>query len=141
MTFNRTLGAVVGGLALISVAAGLKMTAGAGMIDDDLSSRIVQILIGLVLVVMANGAPKQIGRPRKSLEAEAKAQAARRIAGWALALAGLAYAAVWTVVPLALARPLSIAVVAVGLSLALFHAWRICRPEDGASNKASRPTS
>ena len=73
MTFKRTAAAAIGAVLLISVAALAKLAAHMGVIDADMMSRLVQIAIGLSLVVMANGAPKQIGRPRASLEAEGRA--------------------------------------------------------------------
>lgn len=127
MMFKRTVAAVVGAVLLIGVAAAAKLAARMEVIDADMMSRLVQIAIGLSLVVLANGAPKQIGRPRASLAAEGRAQAARRAAGWSLTLAGLIYAGVWIFAPIALAAPVSIAVVAIGLTLAVLCTVNACR--------------
>lgn len=125
MTRPRT--ALLVALALIAGAAALRIAAHAEMVDPTLSTRIVQIIIGLILVVVANGAPKQIGRARQSLAAEARVQSARRVAGWSLTLAGLAYAGLWALAPIDIARPLSICIVAIALLIAAVQGWRACR--------------
>lgn len=127
MTFNRTVAAAIGATLLISLAALGRLAARPEVIDADTASRLMQIATGLTLVAFANGAPKQIGRPRVSLEAEGRAQAARRIAGWSLTLAGLIYAGTWIFAPVALAAPASIAVVAIGLTVAVLCARSACR--------------
>lgn len=127
MKFKRTAAAAMGAAFLIGLAGLAKLAAHLGVIDADMLSRLVQIAIGLSLVVLANGAPKQIGRPRASLEAEGRAQAARRAAGWSLTLAGLIYAGIWILAPIALAAPVSMAVVAIGLTVAVFCALNACR--------------
>ena len=127
MKFKRTAAAAIGAVFLIGLAGLARLAAHMGVIDADMLSRLVQIAIGLSLVVIANGAPKQIGRPRASLEAEGRAQAARRAAGWSLTLAGLIYAGVWILAPVALAAPVSMAVVAIGLTLAVLGALNACR--------------
>ena len=124
---TRTRTALLVALALIAGAAALRTAAHAEMVDPALSTRIVQIFIGLILVVIANGAPKQIGQARQSLAAEARVQSARRVAGWSLTLAGLAYAGLWAFAPIDIARPLSICVVAIGLLIAAVQGWRACR--------------
>ena len=127
MTFNRTAASATGATVLISLAALGKLGAHLEVIDADMASRLIQIAIGLTLVVFANGAPKQIGRPRASFEAEGRAQGARRIAGWSLTIAGLIYAGVWVFAPVSLAAPVSIAVVATGLTVTVLCAWNACR--------------
>ena len=127
MKFKRTAAAAMGAAFLIGLAGLAKLAAHIGVIDAEMMSRLVQIAIGLSLVVLANGAPKQIGRPRASLEAEGRAQAARRAAGWSLTLAGLIYAGVWILAPIALAAPVSMVVVAIGLTLAVLCALNACR--------------
>ena len=129
MTFKRTAATAAGALFLIGTSALARLAAHAEMIDADMMTRMAQIAIGLSLVVLANGAPKQIGRPRASLEAEGRAQAARRAAARSLTLAGLIYSGVWVLAPIALAAPVSIGVVVIGLSLAIVYALIVCRSQ------------
>lgn len=127
MTFNRTATSAIGAALLIGLAALGRLAEHLEVIDADMLSRLVQIAIGLSLVLFANAAPKQIGRPRASVEAEGRAQAARRIAGWSLTLAGLIYAGVWVFAPVALAAPISLAVVGIGLTVTVVYALNACR--------------
>lgn len=128
MTFNRTATSAIGAALLIGLAALGRLAEHLEMIEADVLSRLIQIAIGLSLVLFANAAPKQIGRPRASVEAEGRAQAARRIAGWSLTLAGLIYAGVWLFAPVALAAPISLAVVGIGLTVTVLYTLNACRP-------------
>lgn len=127
MTFNRTATSAIGATLLIALAALGRLAEHLEVIDADAMSRLIQIAIGLSLVLFANAAPKQIGRPRASFEAEGRAQAARRIAGWSLTLAGLSYAGVWIFAPIDLAAQMSIAAVGIGLTVTVIFALKACR--------------
>ncbi|MGZ9098763.1 MAG: hypothetical protein ACXW3O_03580 [Brevundimonas sp.] len=117
--FALALGAV-----FLAVAAGLRFAAAEGMMGEDLARRAVQVLIGLGLAAYANVMPKQIGGPRTSLEAESRAQAALRVGGWSMTLAGLAYAGLWAFAPRAFADVAGMALVAGALLLTLgYAAW------------------
>lgn len=106
----------------LAVAAGLRFAANEAMISDDLARRVVQVLIGLGLAAYANVMPKQLGGPRKSAEAETRAQAALRVGGWSMTLAGLAHAGLWAFAPLSFANPASTVVVASAAVLTLAYA-------------------
>lgn len=127
MTFSRTAKSVIGATLLIGLAALGRLAEHSGLIDADTMSRLIHVAIGLSLVLFANAAPKQIGRPRASVEAEGRAQAARRIAGWSLTLAGLIYAGVWIFAPVGLAAPMSVGVVGVGLIVTVIYGLSACR--------------
>ena len=127
MTFNRTATSAIGATLLIALAALGRLAEHLEVVDADAMSRLTQIAIGLSLVLFANAAPKQIGRPRASIEAEGRAQAARRMAGWSLTLAGLSYAGVWVFTPIDLAAPMSIAVVGIGLTVTVIYALKACQ--------------
>ncbi len=120
----------------LAVAAGLRFAAAETMIPDDLARRAVQVLIGLGLAAYANVMPKQLGGPRKSAEAETRAQAALRVAGWSMTLAGLAHAGLWAFAPLPFANIASMVSVAAATLLTLAYAvrcYRACRRAPAAN--------
>ena len=96
----------------------------------------MQILIGLGLAAYANLMPKQLGRPRRSPHAEARTQAALRVGGWSMTLAGLVYAGLWALAPLPVADIASTMAVAAALAVTLGYAlWSFaaCRGAGSAS--------
>jgi len=121
----------------LAVAAGLRFAANEAMISADLAQRAVQVMIGLGLAAWANLMPKQISEPRRSIEAETRSQAALRVAGWSMTLAGLAYAGFWAFAPLPVADTVSMVPVAAAMVLTLGYAvwcFTACRPITPASN-------
>lgn len=109
-------------LLFLAAAAGLRYAEGAGLVGADGARRALQVLIGLGLAGYANLMPKRIsGAPRSPL-AERRTQAALRVGGWSLTLAGLTQAALWTFAPLAVADVGSLAAVAAALTLTLGYA-------------------
>lgn len=108
----------------LGVAFALRHAGATGWIGEDLSRRSVQVLIGLGLATYGNLMPKQGGRLRASARAETAAQAALRVGGWSMALAGLIYAALWAFTPLAFADAASLVVVAAATVLTLGFALR-----------------
>lgn len=119
---------------LIVAALGSKFAAGSGWIDADTAARIVQVVIGLVLVGYGNILPKTLSRPRATREAERRTQTALRTTGWTMTLAGLAWAGLWAFAPESLARPLGMLAVAAALVTALGLGLWACRtPETPAT--------
>lgn len=121
---------------ILGSAFALRYAEGAGLIGADGARRAMQVLIGLMLAGYANLMPKQLGRPRGSPRAEAAAQAALRVGGWSLTLAGVAYAGLWAFMPLEIADTAGLAVVATATLLTLGYsvwAFTTCRRADGAS--------
>jgi hypothetical protein len=116
--------AVVFAAILLGLAAGLRYAESTGMLQTDAAKRTIQALIGLSLAAYANVMPKQIGRPRSSPRAESWAQAALRVGGWSLTLAGLAYAGLWAFAPLAVADTGGLLVVGAALLTTLGFAAR-----------------
>ena len=104
---------IVGGALALTGAARM------GWISFDMSLRITMAIIGLVLVVQANAIPKDVaGR-------SANYQAVKRVAGWALVLAGLAYAAAWLFAPLEIAAFASMAAVIAAIAYVFgYRRWR-----------------
>ncbi|RZJ05154.1 MAG: hypothetical protein EON89_05120 [Brevundimonas sp.] len=122
MIIKRLTSAVGLAAVFLAVATGLRFAAGEGMITDDLAQRAVQTLIGLGLAAYANVMPKQIGGPRKSAEAETRSQAALRVGGWSMTLAGLTYAGLWAFAPRDFADIAGMVVVAGAMLLTLGYA-------------------
>ncbi len=122
--------------AFLALAAGMRFAAAEGMISEDLAQRIVQVLVGLGLAAYANVVPKQVSGPRRSLEAETRSQAALRVAGWSMTLAGLAYAGFWAFAPLPFAGAVSMIPVAAAMVLTVGYAlWSFtaCRRPSAAN--------
>ncbi len=122
MIVKRFGGAIALAVTFLAAAAALRYAALQGVIGEDVATRAVQVIIGLGLAAYANVIPKQGGGPRRSAEAETRAQAAQRVGGWSMALAGLAHAGLWAFAPLSFANPASMVVVGGAVVLTLGHA-------------------
>jgi hypothetical protein len=121
---------------ILAGAALYKVAEHRGWLPPDRDGRFVQAIIGLTLVVFANFIPKNLKRWRTA-EAERRAQIASRVAGWSFALAGIVYAAVWLLAPLAIADTAS--TVAVVCALVVTFAttvWACTGRRDGAATPA-----
>lgn len=113
--------------AYIGAVLGLKFAAGSGLMDTDLAARVVQVLMGLILVGYGNVLPKQLKRPRATAEAERRTQTALRSAGWSMTMAGLTWAGLWAVAPETIARPLGMVAVAAALAITIGYGVWACR--------------
>ncbi|HEY5721902.1 MAG TPA: hypothetical protein VIT45_06225 [Allosphingosinicella sp.] len=133
----KRLGFAIGLAALfLLAAAGLRYAAGSGMLAEETATRVIMALTGLGLAAYANIMPKQLGRARRSPAAEARAQSALRFGGWALTLAGLAYAFLWGFAPLSIARAAAMTVLgAATLATMTYAIWSftLCREAGDAS--------
>ena len=134
----KRLGFALGLAAVFLAVAGvLRFAANEAMISADLAQRAVQVIIGLGLAAYANVMPKQLSGPRRFVEAETRSQAALRVAGWSMTLAGLAYAGFWAFAPLPFADTVSVVPVAVAMVLTVGYAiWSFtaCRSSAPAGN-------
>lgn len=116
--------------AILAVAAGLRYAETAGWLTADTARRAMQVMIGLGLAAYANVMPKQLGRPGASARVAAGTQAALRVGGWSMTLAGLAYAGLWAFAPLPVADVASTVVVVAAMVVTLGYAvraWATCR--------------
>jgi hypothetical protein len=137
MIMKRLGFALVAAAAFLAIAAGMRFAAAEGLFSEDLAQRIVQVLVGLGLAAYANVMPKQLGGPRRSAGAESRSQAALRVAGWSMTLAGLAYAGFWAFAPLPFADTISMVPVAAAMALTFGYAvWCLvaCRRSSPATN-------
>lgn len=136
MLTKRLTWAIALAVFILGSALALRYAENAGMMGEDAARRTMQVLIGLMLAGYANLMPKQLGRARGSAEAEARAQAALRVGGWSLTLAGLIFAGLWAFAPLALADVGSLVVVAAAMVVTVGYAiWAFtaCRRTGGAA--------
>jgi hypothetical protein len=122
MIFKRFGLAIALGVTFLAAAAALRYASVQGIIGEDVATRAVQVIIGLGLAAYANVMPKQVSGPRRSPEAETRAQAAQRVGGWSITLAGLVHAGLWAFAPLSFASPGSMVVVGCAVVLTLGHA-------------------
>ena len=77
----------------------------------EISERSRGVVIGVVVVVLANVIPKQAGSGRRL--------AMLRIAGWALVMGGLGYAMAWLLLPLSIANVAALLVLLLSLTYAV----------------------
>ncbi len=133
MIKHLTVGLAVA-VAFVAIAAGLKYAQSEQMLSAEVATRAMQVLIGLALAAYANLVPKDVGRLRGSPLAQARAQAALRVGGWSLTLAGIVYAALWAFAPRSFADVASMAVVAAGLVVTLGYAVRCFATRHRASD-------
>lgn len=108
---NRDLrtGLLTAGL-MIAFAVALQILHRGGVIPGDtreISTRGINILIGLMTVGFASAGAKRLSR-LTDLRNAARHQALRRFSAWTLSLGGLVFALAWLIAPYDLAFPISI---------------------------------
>ena len=99
-----------------------------GLIAGDVGDRAFMVLMGLIIAGYGNVVPKQLKRPRATPEAEARVQAALRVCGWVMTLAGLVVAGIWTFAPEAVAEPVSLLTLGAAFLVVVFYALRCRKP-------------
>jgi hypothetical protein len=110
---------------MLSIPLSMKLAVALGVIHDaDLSRRMTMVLLGAFIAFTGNSMPKTL-TPLSALQCDpARVQAFQRLAGWTWLLTGLAYAIIWLVLPLALAKPVSLVLLMSGM---LFVGLQIVR--------------
>lgn len=126
--------ALIAALAILGGTLLLRELVHAGMLDGSVGTRAAMLANGVIVALFGNLTPKSLKAPRHSIEAERRVQSALRRTGWAITLAGLAYALVWLVAPEAFAQPVSLAVLGLAVLYTLMLALRCrMRGDDGAA--------
>lgn len=130
--------AVLLALLFVGLALGLRLARSEGYLEAEAAARGLQVMIGLMLAAYANLTPKRIEplTGSMSFRAQAARQAVRRVGGWSMTLAGLAYAALAAFAPMPEGRWLGMAAVFASLILTVgFAIWKgvMCRPVEDAS--------
>jgi hypothetical protein len=138
MTKRLLVGALALAVLILAAAWGLRNAEGAGVIGAEGARRMMQVLIGLGFAAYANRMPKRLGAARGEPRAEAWAQAALRVGGWSMTLAGLSYAGLWAFAPLPVADIVSLAVIAVAIGITFGYAlWAFKTCRDTRHNSTS----
>ena len=118
-------GLLLAGL-MLAAAISIKISQYAHIFSSDTASRVLEVVIGLFLALYANFMPKSVPATRGPTNAGGRSQAVLRVGGWAFALAGLAFAAIWALAPLNLAQPFSTFVVVLAIVVTLGYAVWAC---------------
>ena len=132
---GQPAGWISGGVALaaLMLVIGLsgKLAHALGVIDDqDLSRRLTSALVGVFLAAIGNATPKMLTPLSAKACDGARTQAFQRFSGWTWFMAGLTYAMVWLVLPIDVAKPLSMVVILGAVFLIatqMFRLWRTRR--------------
>jgi len=100
----------------VVLALGGSLARTAGVVEDpDLARRVTMIAFGLFLFAIGNRLPKSLP-PLSVLQCDgARLQAFQRLTGWTWALTGLSLVAVWAMLPIAAARPVSLMLIAAAM--------------------------
>ncbi|MES2643355.1 MAG: ammonium transporter [Myxococcota bacterium] len=96
---------------MIAVALGASFAKTQGYIDEETTVRVVA-MNGLMIAYYGNRAPKAVAP-------SACAAQVTRVAGWAMVLSGLVYAALWAFAPIPVASTVGTGSVAVGMAVSL----------------------
>lgn len=132
MMLKRTSMAVALALLILGTAVALQYLEQRHLIGADTARRTMQVMIGVMLAAYANLMPKDTGPWRASAAAIARSQSALRVGGWSMTLAGLAYAGLWALAPLAVADVAGMAVVAGATLITMgYGGWSLlaCRAD------------
>lgn len=113
---------------MLAIPLSIHLGTALGVIDDaDLSRRTTMVLMGAFIAFTGNSMPKTL-TPLSALQCDAaKVQAFQRFAGWTWVLTGVAYAVVWLVLPLDLAKPVSVVLLMSGMLVVAVQLLRLRR--------------
>ena len=113
---------------MMVIALSGKLLLALGVIDDaSFSRRLTKALVGVLLAMIGNATPKRL-TPLSALGCDgARNQAFQRFSGWTWFMAGLTFAMVWLVMPLDVAKPLSIVVIVASMLLVAAQLIRMAR--------------
>lgn len=90
-------------------------------ISEELSRRLLGVLLGVAVMLYANVIPKALTPLARMRCNPATEQSLRRFTGWSLTLGGLMYAVTWLVAPLDMAGTISIVLLGSALLLAILR--------------------
>jgi hypothetical protein len=98
-----------------------------GWIDSETTTRGIMVLMGVMLVTVGNGMPKQQeGPPSQTVRDIVVRQSITRVGGWAMMLGGLIWIGLWAFAPRDVAEVGSIAAVGTAVVVMMVYAiWRI----------------
>jgi len=120
MTSKPITTGVIAAVAILAGAAAIKAAERSGVLSAEGGMRAFQAVMGLMVAFYGNLIPKGLSRIR-SIEAERRKQSALRVSGWAFTLAGLAYAALYALAPLAIADKASDGAIIGAIAITLIY--------------------
>ncbi len=123
---RQVVSALVIAGAIIAGSAALAGAEAAGWLSGEFAERAIGVIIALVVVGYANVMPKRLV-PADDAN-PARTQSRRRVAGWALALAGIGSAIAWIFAPFDYAAYVSMGVIATGLAVSFIYCFAVRGP-------------
>lgn len=112
---------------ILGVSALLKLVS-PQYISEELSRRLLGVLLGIAVMLYANVVPKALTPLARMRCNAATEQSLRRFTGWSLTLGGLLYAVTWMFAPIGMAATISLVLLGAALLLAILrHAWAVVR--------------
>ena len=100
---------------MLSIALSLKLGVALGVISNaDLARRATMVVLGAFFVFTGTACPRR-SRPSRPAVRSGTRSAFQRFAGWTWVLTGLAFAIVWLLLPLHLAKPVSVVLLISGM--------------------------
>lgn len=114
---------------MLAIPLGARFAVELGLIHDaDFSKRLTMVLVGAFFAFTGNAMPKTL-TPLAQLQCDAaRVQAFQRFAGWAWVLTGLGFAIAYLVLPLDLAKAVSMVILMTGMLLVAVQLLRLRRP-------------
>ena len=113
---------------MLAIPLSMRLGTALGVIHDaDLSRRTTMVLMGAFIAFTGNAMPKTL-TPLSALQCDpARVQAFQRFAGWTWVLTGVGYAIAWLVLPLVLAKPVSLVLLMGGMLVVAVQLLRLRR--------------
>lgn len=113
---------------MLAIPLSMRLGTALGVIHDaDLSRRTTMVLMGAFIAFTGNAMPKTL-TPLSALQCDpARVQAFQRFAGWTWVLTGVGYAIAWLVLPLVLAKPVSLVLLMTGMLVVAVQLLRLRR--------------
>jgi hypothetical protein len=124
-SLNQITTSVVFAALMIGIPLALTLARSYGLVDgDDVARRSTGALIGLVLVMIGNGMPKNLP-PLSSGCDGARQQAFHRLTGWTWVLCGLGSAIGWLALPIDFAQTAAIVLPVTAIAVTIVHLVRL----------------
>ena len=112
---------VAAAVLIILTSVGLKVAEHAHLVAPLDTVQSFQVIMGLLIAVYGNFIPKRVVALRNP-DSAGRMQAAQRVSGWSMTLAGLAYAGLSAFVPTPTGNLLAMAAVAAAVVITLVYA-------------------
>ena len=114
---QETLNSLFWGIGILVLALVASSARSRGLIDQEMTMRIVLGATGLMVVAFGNRIPK-------TFASSEGARKAKRVAGWSMVISGLIYALAFAFAPMDIAIWLGCGAVAIGMAITLLYCAR-----------------